>query len=161
MSMQRVGKAAFTLIELLVVCALMAILAAILFPVFAQARDAARRTTCFSNLRQIALAHRTYVQDYDDTLPTFYQRSPQGYLLWPEFLRPYYRDLRILDQGFTSPHERRGTPWLADYAMCAWGPGGRGTAEKPYFRWPGALSADRKDPQPMRLAEVLRPAAVM
>src|SRR5687768_18086172 len=102
-----------------------------------------------------------YVQDYEDTLPTFYQRSDFGYLLWPDFLRPYYRDARILDQGFSARQEREGTQWAADYAMCAWGPGGKGTSEKPYFRWPGALSADRKDPQPMRLAEVLRPAAVM
>jgi len=58
----------FTLIELLVVIAIIAILAAILFPVFARAREAARRANCISNLRQIALASLMYAQDWDETL---------------------------------------------------------------------------------------------
>ena len=58
----------FTLIELLVVIAIIAILAAILFPVFARSREAARSATCKSNLRQIGMAIRLYAQDYDDTL---------------------------------------------------------------------------------------------
>ncbi len=60
---------AFTLIELLVVLAVIAILAAILFPVFAQARDKARQAACLSNLRQIGTALHMYLQDYDDRLP--------------------------------------------------------------------------------------------
>ena len=59
----------FTLIELLVVIAIIAILAAILFPVFARAREAARKATCMSNLKQIALAAIMYAQDYDEVLP--------------------------------------------------------------------------------------------
>jgi prepilin-type N-terminal cleavage/methylation domain-containing protein len=59
----------FTLIELLVVIAILAILAAILFPVFAEARDKARQTACLSNLRQIGTATMMYVQDHDDTYP--------------------------------------------------------------------------------------------
>ncbi|MFQ3611150.1 MAG: DUF1559 domain-containing protein [Fimbriimonadales bacterium] len=59
----------FTLIELLVVIAIIAILAAILFPVFAQAREKARQTTCASNLKQIGLAIMQYVQDYDEFYP--------------------------------------------------------------------------------------------
>ena len=65
--MQR--KRGFTLIELLVVIAIIAILAAILFPVFARAREAARKATCMSNLKQITLAALMYAQDYDEALP--------------------------------------------------------------------------------------------
>ena len=60
---------AFTLIELLVVIAIIAILAAILFPVFAQAKVAAKRTACLSNLRQIAIGNELYIFDYDDRMP--------------------------------------------------------------------------------------------
>lgn len=65
----RSRKQAFTLIELLVVIAIIAILAAILFPVFARAREAARKTSCLSNLKQIGLSTLMYVQDYDETFP--------------------------------------------------------------------------------------------
>src|SRR3989441_2189614 len=69
MCTNRKGKTGFTLIELLVVIAIIAILAAILFPVFAQARDKARQTTCLSNLKQIGLGYMQYVQDFDGTWP--------------------------------------------------------------------------------------------
>jgi prepilin-type N-terminal cleavage/methylation domain-containing protein len=59
----------FTLIELLVVIAIIAILAAILFPVFAQAREKARSSSCLSNQKQTALAFSMYAQDYDETYP--------------------------------------------------------------------------------------------
>jgi len=62
-------RRAFTLIELLVVIAIIAILAAILFPVFARAREQARKTTCLSNLKEIGLASLMYVQDYDEQFP--------------------------------------------------------------------------------------------
>ncbi|MBL8067308.1 MAG: type II secretion system protein [Armatimonadetes bacterium] len=60
---------AFTLIELLVVIAIVAILAAVLFPVFAQAKQAAKRTFCLSNLRQIGLGNELYISDFDDLMP--------------------------------------------------------------------------------------------
>jgi prepilin-type N-terminal cleavage/methylation domain-containing protein/prepilin-type processing-associated H-X9-DG protein len=74
-SLKRTG---FTLIELLVVIAIIAILAAILFPVFAKAREKARQISCASNEKQLGLAFMQYAQDYDETLPTGTDDSPAG-----------------------------------------------------------------------------------
>ncbi|MBL8067505.1 MAG: prepilin-type N-terminal cleavage/methylation domain-containing protein [Armatimonadetes bacterium] len=70
------SRSAFTLIELLVVIAIIAILAAILFPVFAQAKAAAKKITSVSNLKQIATAVHIYISDYDDVLPITYAPNP-------------------------------------------------------------------------------------
>lgn len=81
-------KKAFTLIELLVVIAIIAILAAILFPVFAKARDKGKQAACLSNLKQIGMAVMMYAEDYDETYPYLYYTAdmvwPYGYLLPPQ-----------------------------------------------------------------------------
>src|SRR5262249_38803068 len=96
---QRRVRRAFTLIELLVVIAIIAILAAILFPVFAQAREAARSTSCKSNLKQAGLAMSMYMQDHDGkVVPCYrYQGSFEGDpLLWyPDLLNPYVKNAGI------------------------------------------------------------------
>lgn len=86
----------FTLIELLVVIAIIAILAAILFPVFAKAREKARQSTCLSNLKQISLACLQYAQDYDETLPMLYDLgSPRNGLI--NSTQPYTKSLQVHD----------------------------------------------------------------
>jgi prepilin-type N-terminal cleavage/methylation domain-containing protein/prepilin-type processing-associated H-X9-DG protein len=79
----------FTLIELLVVIAIIAILAAILFPVFAQARDKARQASCLSNEKQIGTATMMYLQDYDEMYPFAYTYT--GGYGWQECLEPYIK----------------------------------------------------------------------
>jgi prepilin-type N-terminal cleavage/methylation domain-containing protein len=81
MIMKRTIKG-FTLIELLVVIAIIAILAAILFPVFAQAREKARQTKCASNLKQVGMAFSMYAQDYDGMLMTVRNGQPWGAILF-------------------------------------------------------------------------------
>jgi prepilin-type N-terminal cleavage/methylation domain-containing protein/prepilin-type processing-associated H-X9-DG protein len=83
----------FTLIELLVVIAIIAILAAILFPVFAQAREAARKTTCLSNCKQLGAALMQYCQDYDETI-VLNSYGSEAY--WADMLQPYVKNLGIL-----------------------------------------------------------------
>lgn len=78
----------FTLIELLVVIAIIAILAAILFPVFAQAKEAAKKTSCLSNGKQMALTFGLYVNDYDDRLPGLYYTG--NTVRWPLYVVPTY-----------------------------------------------------------------------
>ncbi len=100
---QRLG---FTLIELLVVIAIIAILAAILFPVFARARENARRASCMSNLKQMGLGAMMYAQDNDETLPPLAWSA--GSYLWPNgstnprntwFLRiyPYVKSTQLFN----------------------------------------------------------------
>lgn len=85
----------FTLIELLVVVAIIAILAAILFPVFAQAREKARQAACLSNLKQLGTAAMMYMQDYDETMVCYTVAVPvPGNTLsyWPNALDPYVKE---------------------------------------------------------------------
>ena len=78
-------KRGFTLIELLVVIAIIAILAAILFPVFARAREKARQSSCLSNVKQIGTGLLMYAQDYDEVLPAISFAAVQ----WNTLLQPY------------------------------------------------------------------------
>jgi len=87
-------KRGFTLIELLVVIAIIAILAAILFPVFAKAREAARKTTCLSNVKQIALGELMYVNDYDEVLPTSSSYGVVGEPIY--YAQPYIKNYSVM-----------------------------------------------------------------
>jgi prepilin-type N-terminal cleavage/methylation domain-containing protein len=99
--MKPTPRSGFTLIELLVVIAIIAIIAALLFPVFAQARERARMTACVSNMRQIGMALMQYVQDYDETFPylRFHgvgaQKSSYTYV-WKNAITPYLKNIDVL-----------------------------------------------------------------
>jgi len=95
-------RKAFTLIELLVVVAIIGILAAILFPVFARARENARRASCMSNVKQLSLASLMYAQDYDERLvPSYDDRTPSFF--WFMGLAPYVKN----DQVFFCPSDSK------------------------------------------------------
>jgi len=105
----------FTLIELLVVIAIIAILAAILFPVFAQAREAARKTQCLSNVRQIMTGITMYAQDYDEQLPqgtragvcTNATTGVAGEGRWMHQIHPYVKNAGV----HTCPSDSQRTVW--------------------------------------------------
>jgi prepilin-type N-terminal cleavage/methylation domain-containing protein len=108
-------KKAFTLIELLVVIAIIAILAAILFPVFAQAKEAAKKTACLSNSRQIGMALKMYLGDHDDVMPIFY-----AYNSVPAAGQPGHKGIEVQlltysknKEIFKSPLDRGG-PYTSD-----------------------------------------------
>jgi len=87
---------AFTLIELLVVIAIIAILAAILFPVFAQAREAARQSSCMSNMKQIGIGLMMYETDYDEQYPPSQLGPDNAHLIsWPVLMQPYIKNEQV------------------------------------------------------------------
>ena len=102
--MKRRSLTGFTLIELLVVIAIIAILAAILFPVFAQAREKARQSSCASNLKQLSLAVIQYNQDYDETFPIGNNQNWDK--PWVRSVQPYVKSLAV----FRCPNDPIGIP---------------------------------------------------
>ena len=132
----RSGRKAFTLIELLVVIAIIAILAAILFPVFAQAREKARQTSCLSNVKQLGLGVMMYGQDYDETFPIGGWNAASGPLSsrWYVDVAPYIKNTQIrncpsspakVDESTTAAYGSAG--WGTDYglniSLANWGTG--------------------------------------
>ena len=116
----------FTLIELLVVIAIIAILAAILFPVFSRAREKARQTSCLSNLKQLGLATQMYVQDYDECFSmSVYLAGAQAYTMYHVHM-PYMKN----EQIFQCPSARNellaselvglGIPLAPGFAGCSY-----------------------------------------
>lgn len=112
---QRRKSLGFTLIELLVVIAIIAILAAILFPVFAKARDSARTIQCTSNMRQLGTGLMMYAQDYDETMPSWpfpLNTNPQfaewDFCIWANALQPYTKNYGV----FQCPNAPKSAAYL-------------------------------------------------
>lgn len=125
------NKKAFTLIELLVVIAIIAILAAILFPVFAQAKEAAKKTSCLSNDKQMATALFMYAGDNDDMLcQTSWQSDPSHpyQVHWSFLMQPYIKNFDMFRCPSNSNPVKPQTPCLSDSALgqlpmvCDWIP---------------------------------------
>jgi prepilin-type N-terminal cleavage/methylation domain-containing protein/prepilin-type processing-associated H-X9-DG protein len=173
--MRRDLKPAFTLIELLVVIAIIAILAAILFPVFALAREKARMSSCLSNQRQLGTALMMYVQDYDETFPyiRFHAYSAQkgaNTYVWKNAVRPYLKNLDVLACP-SNPTSRTipGVP-SPDAQWINPPPGGNaeGWELEPEKRMPNGygmnscaitwVPSDTKVTPPLRWGEVSRPS---
>jgi prepilin-type N-terminal cleavage/methylation domain-containing protein/prepilin-type processing-associated H-X9-DG protein len=173
--MPRNRKRAFTLIELLVVIAIIAILAAILFPVFAQARDRARMSACLSNMRQIGSSIMMYAQDYDETLPYIrfhgVGNCPKGSqcYVWKNAIRPYLKSLDVL--GCPSNRFSRTNPGQSGNNPAKMGDNAEGWEMEPEQRMPISYgmnscaqtwipaddAADKPGP-PTRLGRLERPA---
>jgi len=127
-------KQGFTLIELLVVIAIIAILAAILFPVFAQAREKARAISCLSNLKQIGLGQMQYVQDYDEYyFPANYIPGPTEYR-WYQMVQPYIKNGDLRSNGMSYgqggiwhcpsfPSVQDANYGVSEYVFPGWNPG--------------------------------------
>jgi prepilin-type N-terminal cleavage/methylation domain-containing protein/prepilin-type processing-associated H-X9-DG protein len=169
MSHHRPRGRGFTLIELLVVIAIIAILAAVLFPVFAQARDKGRAAACLSNTKQMGAALQMYAQDYDETLPEYWDSpmyegnnhgkmnyNPLGY--WHNHLQPYIKNYNVfICPGATSAAQRLidtgdGTPQQRIQTLTLRGSGSYGYNYWYLGAWPG---------QTYRLSQVTYPAECM
>ncbi|MES2462611.1 MAG: DUF1559 domain-containing protein [Armatimonadota bacterium] len=153
-------NAGFTLIELLVVIAIIAILAAMLFPVFAQAREKARQSACMSNLKQIGLGFIQYVQDHDETFPHSHNtltaptfnlpdgRTGTGRVNWPMQIYPYIKNVQVMscpsDPDSAYKFNATTNPYLYDYSKPV--PLSYGANGRMYFRTIPLSDADIRFP---------------
>lgn len=156
MQSNRNPRNGFTLIELLVVIAIIAILAAILFPVFAQAREKARGIACLSNMKQLGTSEAMYLQDYDEKYVVWRYFLPNGdKMTWVELLQPYVKNKQI----WICPSDELAKPIQANQT-------GGGSAQNSYWlnahitHWSGLIPGDSRYAS-IALAEMRFPASTI
>jgi prepilin-type N-terminal cleavage/methylation domain-containing protein/prepilin-type processing-associated H-X9-DG protein len=157
----------FTLIELLVVIAIIAILAAILFPVFGRARENARRTSCLSNLKQVGLGLIQYTQDYDESMPYTFKtdvrndiklpdgRAYSGRYVWPLQLQPYIKSTQVFICASQSEGQAK-SGWTDDGTSNPY----NGNWGKPIPNTYASNETITNTTAPVNLAAVPRPSSV-
>jgi prepilin-type N-terminal cleavage/methylation domain-containing protein/prepilin-type processing-associated H-X9-DG protein len=172
----------FTLIELLIVITIMAILSAILMPVFHQAREKARSSACLSNCRQIALAQVQYAQDYDEGLIPLWSFGGSGIPrtnvperlkhVWVNKLQPYVKNQQVFfDPGFNEAARKKAmempdcfgagmangfsppNQYISHYGIAGFGTGGACTQQNPYYAYAGSINFSI-----VSLSQIQRPA---
>jgi prepilin-type N-terminal cleavage/methylation domain-containing protein/prepilin-type processing-associated H-X9-DG protein len=144
---------AFTLIELLVVIGIIAILAAILFPVFGRARENARRSTCLSNMKQILLASTQYTQDSDELYPPSYTNISGKWVGFTQLYQPYLKSTQLFQCPSDSKTDR---PALIDWTPAA------GTGFVPSFHTSYLVNDKLGKPSaPVALSVVVSPSTVI
>lgn len=156
----------FTLIELLVVIAIIAILAAILFPVFAKAREKARQTACVSNMKQLGTAYAMYVQDHNETLApsTYFAINGLPPLRWYHIVQPYvkneqlfvcpsdqYANMKSTASGAFRLNERISFGW--NYPHMPYRYAAPGETLSPPTQWRFALSAYSRPGETMNIVD--------
>ena len=164
--MKSYKRSGFTLIELLVVIAIIAILAAILFPVFARARENARRASCQSNLKQIGLGILQYTQDYDERLLSSKNNGIYTDVPWQVQIQPYVKSYQLFAcpsntaSNFVqnTPNAATNTPGVPISYMCNGGTEGNAADEfggaRP-FTWYGSVRS------PTNLSALVAPATTI
>ena len=174
----RAPRPAFTLVELLVVIAILSILAAILFPVFARARENARRSSCQSNLKQLGLGLTQYAQDFDERAPlrrVFPGGAPTGAAYstssgaerdyddysWRTLVQPYIKSTQLFacpsnpQRELPSLDPEFGRSYAGNWALAA------GGAERGYFNDQGSVPPAPATKNGLHLSEIAAPAQLI